>query len=54
MTHICENYVSPIETKFWAPLVAQKKKKSTKKKCRGDIVCENPNNFNLKTPQNIT
>jgi hypothetical protein len=28
-----------------------KKKKKKEKKCRGDLVCENPNNFNLKTPQ---
>jgi hypothetical protein len=34
--------------------VAQKKKKKRKKKekqCSGDLVCENPSNFNLKTPQ---
>jgi hypothetical protein len=31
--------------------VAKKRKKKKEKKCRGDLVCENPNNFNLKTPQ---
>jgi hypothetical protein len=42
--------VSPIETNFGHPWWRKKKRKK-KKNVGGDLVCENPNNFNLKTPQ---
>jgi hypothetical protein len=32
-------------------LGGEKKKRKKKKNVGGDLVCENPNNFNLKTPQ---
>jgi hypothetical protein len=56
MTHLPSVKIMcrPLKQNFGHPWWRKKKKQSTKKKCRGDIVCENPNNFNLKTPQNIT
>jgi len=47
--------MSSIETNFghpwWRKKKKKRKRKKKEKKCSGHLVCENPNNFNLKTPQ---